>query len=510
MDLQKLISTLHPLERTVLIHLDKFSSFEDIVKITKLKEVEVMRALQWLQNKKVIAIKENVKEIVQLDKNGEIYFKEGLPERRFILALKNKELTLSQLIKKANLKKDEVNVSLGLLKKKAAVMVLPGKEIKVKLSDYGESLLKKELLEEQFLNKSFPVDVKDLKSEEQFALKELKKRRSIIKVDLIKKKFVELTELGKTLVKLDMKQGDVIERLTPKVIKSGLWKKKKFRAYDVSVNVPKIYPAKRHFVNQAVNYIKQIWLDLGFKEMTGSLVQTAFWDMDALFVPQDHPARDMQDTFYLSDPKYGRFSKEFYSKIKDVHENGGKTGSLGWQCKFDEEKAKELLLRTHTTVLSAQTIAALKKDDLPAKFFSVAKVFRNETLSWKHLFEFYQVEGIVIDPNANFQHLKGYLREFYKKMGYPDVRLRPAHFPYTEPSVEVEVLHPVKNEWVELGGAGIFRPEVVVPLLGYDVPVLAWGQGMERIIAEYYKITDIRDLYRNDLKQLREMRIWNK
>ena len=131
-------------------------------------------------------------------------------------------------------------------------------------------------------------------------------------------------------------------------------------------------------------------------------------------------------------------------------------------------------------------------------------------MDWKHLFEFYQVEGIVIDPDANLKHLKGYLTQFYKKMGFSKVRMRPAHFPYTEPSLEVDVFHPVRKQWVELGGAGIFRPEVVKPLLGFDCPVLAWGQGMGRIISEYWNITDIRDLNKNDLKQIREMKLWLK
>ena len=160
--------------------------------------------------------------------------------------------------------------------------------------------------------------------------------------------------------------------------------------------------------------------------------------------------------------------------------------------------------------MSAQTLAKLKKSDLPAKFFSVGKVFRNETLSWKSLFEFIQVEGIVVDPNANFKHLKGYLKEFFAKMDFPDVRIRPGHFPYTEPSCECDVWHPKKNQWIEVGGAGIFRPEVVKPLLGFECPVLAWGLGMERTIMEYYNISDVRDIYKNDLKQLREMKIWMK
>ena len=244
-------------------------------------------------------------------------------------------------------------------------------------------------------------------------------------------------------------------------------------------------------------------MDLGFEEIYGDHVHTAFWDMDALFVPQDHPAREMQDTFYLEHK--GDLPK-IYKKIKEAHEKGGDTGSTGYKYKWSEEEASKVLLRTHTTVLSAIEIAKLKKEDLPKKFFSVNKVYRNEALDWKHLFEFYQVEGIVIDPNANFRHLLGYLKNYYNKLGYEKVRVRPAHFPYTEPSVEVEVYHPIKKQWVELGGAGIFRPEVVEPLLGFECPVLAWGQGFERGIAEILKITDIREIYNNDLKNLREFK----
>ena len=126
------------------------------------------------------------------------------------------------------------------------------------------------------------------------------------------------------------------------------------------------------------------------------------------------------------------------------------------------------------------------------------------------MFELCQVEGIVVDPDVNFKNLVGYLTEFYKKLGYEKVRIRPGYFPYTEMSAEVDVFHPVRKEWVELGGSGIFRPEVVKPLLGIEVPVLAWGLGMERAISMYYNINDIRDLYRNDLKQLREMKAWLK
>lgn len=295
------------------------------------------------------------------------------------------------------------------------------------------------------------------------------------------------------------------------MLKTGSWKNKEFRKYDVKSYVPKITGGKRHFVNQAMQFAKKVWIEMGFKEMNGPIINTSFWNFDALFTAQNHPVRDMQDTFFIKDPSKGKLpDKNLMQNVKAVHEDGWNTGSKGWRYKWNEEEAKRNVLRTHTTVLSAKTLATLKKSDWPAKYFAVGRCFRNETLDWCHLFEFNQTEGIVVDPNANFKHLLGYLKNFFTKMGYPQARFRPAFFPYTSHSLEIDVYHPVHKKWIELGGAGIFRPEVVKPLLGEEVPVLAWGPGFDRIYMEYYKITDIRDLYRNDLKQIREARVWLK
>lgn len=505
--LKKTIEGLHPLERKVLPALASCSSLPDIISKTKLKEVEVMRALQWLENKEVLKIKKKLKEVVVLDKNGREYLEKGLPEKRVLKALTKGEIEFSKIVEKSGIEKGEFNALLGVLKKKAAILI-DGKIMKI--TDPGKKFLEKESLEETLLKKlaQKEIELKDLKEEEKFAFENFTKRKQIVKVSLLKLVSVELTDLGKKAAKEKISEESTADRLTPLMLKTCSWKGKNFRRYDVKINVPEITGAKRHFVSQASEYIRKIWIEMGFKEMKGNFVQTAFWDLDALFVPQDHPARQMQDTYYLKEPAKGTLPSPLWKKVKQVHENGANTGSKGWGGTWSEENAKKNMLRTHTTVLSAQTINNLKENDLPAKFFSVDKVFRNEALDWKHLFEFYQVEGIVIDPNANMKHLKGYLKDFFAKMGFEDVRLRPGHFPYTEPSAEVDVLHPEKNEWMELGGAGIFRPEMVKPLLGIEVPVLAWGMGMGRTILEYFKITDLRDLYKNDLKQIRNMKTW--
>ena len=242
--------------------------------------------------------------------------------------------------------------------------------------------------------------------------------------------------------------------------------------------------------------------------MSVNLIKSSFWNFDALFTAQDHPVREMQDTFFI-DKKENLLDKKIVKKVKESHEFGV-DGSFGWKYKWNEEEAKRLVLRTHTTCLSAQTLSKIKKKELPQKFFAIGKCFRNETVDWSHGFEFNQTEGIVVDKNANFRHLLGYLKEFFAKMGFEKVRFRPGYFPYTEPSVEIDIFHPEKKVWLELGGAGIFRPEVVIPLLGENIPVLAWGPGFDRILMDYYKIKDLRELYKNNLTQLRKMKFWMK
>ncbi|MBS3156889.1 phenylalanine--tRNA ligase subunit alpha [Candidatus Woesearchaeota archaeon] len=493
----KLIESLTSLERKILPLLRTIKKSSTLIKESNLQEVEVLRALQWLQNKNLIETKKTTKELIILDKNGELYLKQGLPERKFLKAL-TKPLTLEEIQKKANLEKDEINVCLGLLKKRNLIQ-LGEKITRLKEED---SILK---LAEEFL-KSLPLDPKTLSEERLYIFHEFKKRREILKEDLTKDVEINLSQLGEELSKENLKIN-LIETLTSDMLRTGSYKNKRFRRYDVKINVPKIYSGRRHFVNQAIDYSKRIWLDLGFKEMEGNIINTSFWNFDALFTPQDHPARDLQDSIFLT--QKGTLPKEFANKIKEMHEHGDKN-SKGWQYKWDEEKAKKLVMRTHTTVLSALTLSKLKKEDLPAKFFAIGNNFRNETVDWSHSFEFEQTEGIVIDPNLNFKHLLGYLREFFNKMGFEKVRFRPAFFPYVNIGTEVDIYHPIKKKWIELGGAGIFRQEVTTPLLGKPIPVLAWGLGIGRILMDYYELNDLRDLKKNDVKQLREIKAWLK
>ncbi|MBN2459400.1 phenylalanine--tRNA ligase subunit alpha [Candidatus Woesearchaeota archaeon] len=510
-DIKELVSKLHPLERKIMPLLRQSSVFSELVKKSGLKDIEVMRALQWLQSKEVLKIKEDVKEAITLGENGKKALEKGLPEKLFLESIKHKPRHMDDIEKETGLSRQEVNACIGLLKGKAAININAQRVISI--TNQGAAVLEKEGLEEALLKRisseEMDIEAGKLKDEERFAFESLKKRKDMLKTVLKKEWHIILSSIGKKLVTMNLGSEKVIERLTPAMLKAGSWKNKEFRAYELKAKVPRVYRGKRHFVNQAISQAKKIWLEMGFKEMTGEMVQTSFWNFDALFTAQDHPVRDMQDTFFIKSPEKGKLpDKKLVDAVKHAHEDGWTTGSTGWQYEWKEEEAKKNVLRTHTTVLSARTLARLKKEELPAKFFAVGRCFRNETLDWCHLFEFNQTEGIVIDKDANFRHLLGYLKQFFKKMGYEKARFRPGYFPYTEFSVEIDIYHPVHKKWVELGGAGIFRPEVVKPLLRVDVPVLAWGPGFDRIILEFFKINDIRELYKNDLKQLREIKEW--
>jgi phenylalanyl-tRNA synthetase alpha chain len=505
-DIQKVIDSLSPNEKKVIPYL-KEPSMESIDQKTKLGKTAILRSLEFLSNKNIVKLSSKQAQIIELGVNGLLYLKQGLPERRLsnIMAEKN-SVSLEEAKKLSGLNDNEFKAALGALKKKALINLINGN---ILLQGNKEELTQK-TLEEKFME-SLPRNIEGLAPEERYGFDNLKSRKEII--DIQNKKIIEFkpTELGERLIKKDLsKAEELIESLTPAIIRSCAWKGKKFRTYDIKSPVPKISGGKRHFVNQATDYSKRIWLEMGFKEMTGDIVQPSFWNFDALFTAQDHPVREMQDTFFINENIAKLTDKKMVEEVKKAHE-GKIKGSKGWQYEWKEEDARKVVLRPHTTCLSARTLKKIAdKKEFPAKYFALGKCFRNETVDVTHGFEFNQTEGIVIDENANFRQLIGYLLEFFKKMGYEKIRIRPSYFPYTEPSLEIDVFHPGFKKWLELGGAGMFRPEVTIPFFGRHIPVLAWGPGFDRIIMEFFNITDLRQMYKNDINKLREMKIWRK
>ncbi|HDD69958.1 MAG TPA: phenylalanine--tRNA ligase subunit alpha, partial [Candidatus Bathyarchaeota archaeon] len=312
---------------------------------------------------------------------------------------------------------------------------------------------------------------------------------------------LELTKKGFELASKRVKVEEEISQLTPELIITKKWRKVKLRKFDVTAPGPVVYPGKIHPLQQIIQRAREIFLEMGFTEIRGPLVETAFWNFDALFQPQDHPAREMMDTFYLAKPKRGKLpSKKIVNAVARVHEDGWITGSKGWGYKWSAEEARRLVLRTHTTAETIKYLSEHKKP--PIKVFSVDRVYRNEQVTYKNIPEFHQIEGIVVGENVTLRDLMGTLKTFYAKFGLKKVEFWSCYFPYTEPSAQAMVYHPKLRRWMELCGMGIFRPEVVEPM-GIKCPVLAWGGGLERLAMIELGLEDIRLLYGNRLDWIR-------
>jgi len=505
-----IVESLHPFEIKVLPLVAKKPLLQELANASGLQEVQAMRALQWLENKGLVKISTEVKQVVDLDVNAKKYKKAGLPERRFLDAVKAKPLALDDVAKKAGLDKDEANACVGLLKKKAAIDVKKDKQLIISITDAGKKLLTSGFLEEKFLQQSFPKELSSLKDEEKFCVDSLKKRKGFIKLETARLKSAELTPEGKKIAKelVDKKitASSFIDAITPEMLREGAWKGAAFRRYDVKVNVPKVYGGKLQPYRAYLDWVKEKFANLGFKEMTGPLVESDFWDMDALYMPQFHSARDIHDAYYIKGMKAKDVPAAILKKVKAAHENGGDTGSAGWRYSFDAERTLNMLLRTQGTACSARMLAS-GKAEVPGMYFGLARCFRYDVIDATHLPDFNQTEGIVIGEGLNMRHLIGLLKMFAKEFAdTEEVKVVPAYFPFTEPSAELFAKHP-KLGWIELGGAGIFRPELVKPLLGKYIPVLAWGLGIDRIAMLKLGINDIRDMFSHDLDKLRSSRL---
>jgi phenylalanyl-tRNA synthetase alpha chain len=432
--------------------------------------------VQWAhlaEDKGLVFIERIVAKEFGYTDEGKSYLKNGLPETqllRFVLP----GTTLADLQKHEAFK-----IGFGQLRKKGLIKVEGTSVVKVPdvSTDADEAALRnpnaaeprtKELLKRGILQESETVQIS-----------------------------VGATPLGFSIIHQGLDLRSETGTLSRDQIISGEWKNLNLRKYDVSKLPKKAYPGKIHPYQRIIAEMREILLEMGFEELYGGIVQQSFWNFDALFQPQDHPAREMQDTFYLNEtlplPKG-------YEKVKAMHISGGETSSTGWGGIWREEKAEQCVLRTHTTSVSIQHLAQNLKP--PVKAFCVGRVYRRETIDTTHLAEFEQLEGIVMDENVTFGNLLGILREFYNRMGFESVRFKPSFYPYTEPSLDAEV-YVEGIGWIEMGGAGIFREEVTAPL-GVSYPVLAWGLGVSRIAMLRLGLKDLRLLHKSDVAFLRE------
>lgn len=464
-------------------------------------DVEIMGAASWLETKGLAKIFEEISMFYAIGDDSIV--ERGLPERKAVIAIDAAGGRLEMSALADVIPNGEDKIAVGWLKRKGlADIIKEGNSNLLALTVKGKDMLGKRLAVEDFLADLLkgPIAEADIDKE---TIKELKGRGGIIKEAPIFSHEISLTDQGQEIASSGMVElKKEITDITDRLIQSGEWKGAEYRKYDVNTFAPALYPAKRSPITRLIDQVRQMFLDMGFTEMSSEYVQPSFWNMDVLFTPQDHPARDLQDTFYLEHPSsIHEDDDKLVEHVKRLHEDGGDTGSCGWGGEWSREFSESTILRTHSTVSSIRYIA--DNPEAPCKAFSISRIFRKESIDSTHLPEFTQIEGIVIDKNANFNTLISLIREFYARMGFDQVRIRPAYFPYTEPSLELEVFF--NGRWMELGGAGIFRPEVVAPF-GVKHPVLAWGFGFERLAMLKWNIKDIRELYISDIDNLKESR----
>ena len=415
--------------------------------------------------------------------------KSRLPERRLVNYIKEDNVTLAQMLASGAIKNEEINAAIAGARRNQWIQLIDGKIIPTPFAATQSP-------EEIFLeNIREAIELSKLTEEEKRALEQLKKRPNFIEIKEEKESLISLTGAGRQIIP-SLSQENLERRLTTELISSGKWKETKFGALDVEASAPIIYPGRRHPLIEIIDEVKEIFIGLGFSEIEGPVIQSGFWNFDALFTPQDHPAREMQDTFYISTQKQPiPATKDQILKISRVHKQR-------WNRLWDAQEGQRLVLRTHTTPVTVQHLAKVKSE--VGRFFSVGKVFRNEKVSYKHLVEFHQVEGVATAPNASLRELMGLQKEFYSKMGIKRIKFWPTFFPYTEPSLQSMIYNERLKKWVELFGMGIFRPEVTIPL-GIKTPVLAWGGGLERIAMLRFGLDDVRELYGNKLGWLRSV-----
>jgi len=455
---------LHDIEKQIIKLLQSTPNLteEQLSQTTTLTMDQIRRGVEWLRQKSLADVSDSTNISYSLGKNGLEALKNGLPERRLVTLVQDGPKTFDEI--RSSLQGRDFNAAIAHAKK--------NDWISIEKTDTGSkiSLIVDEPIES--LDEHVISLIDNAKKPSTESLKSLMERPDFIIEHEEKTKTVSLSQTGKNI---DLEKLD-----------SG--------AIDVEADVPHVHAARIHPLKDTINEIRETFVHLGFTEINGSLSQSSFWNFDALFTPQDHPARELQDTFYLKDLNAKQLATP--TQIKNVSNAHKK----GWRYYWDIQEARRMVLRTHTTCVTIKHLADKKPDE--ARIFSLGRVFRNEKLSFKHLAEFNQVEGVVVGKHMTLRDLMGIQKEFYRKIGLTKVKFWPTFFPYTEPSLQSMVYNEKLGKWIELFGMGIFRPEVTKPL-GITKPVLAWGGGIERIAMLKFGVDDVREFYNNNLSWLR-------
>jgi phenylalanyl-tRNA synthetase alpha chain len=508
-------TALSPHETKILVILKDGAErvLDAIVQASGLKLDQTRSAVESLKSKALVEqTRETKQQLAFLTQLGRDYLTKGTPEVAILRKVGSGQVTIAEA-QDVPFEKKTAGAAFGYLKQNGFIEVASGT---VKRSSKPSDALEQELRLLESMGgaeQGYDWSLTEAPALKDFRARYEPKKRgggdSVLELRESTTRAYRITDEGRSAAsRVSSAVADAPAALTKEMLKTGQWKQiletTGFRPYAIAAPpVPVV--GRRDPYREFLDSVKRTLIGLGFEEMTGSLVETEFWDMDALFLPQFHPAREIHDVYFLDDGKGGyakqtEVSPDEAKAIEAVaveHEGKGKSGSRGWGYAFDRERTKRCVLRSQGTVLSARW---LSKKDLrnPGKYFAMARCFRYDTVDATHAPDFFQVEGIVVSEKTSFRHLLGLLKLFALEVARaPEVKFVPAYFPFTEPSVEVHMKHPTLG-WMELGGAGIFRPEVTLPH-GVTSPVIAWGLGLDRMAMVALGIRDIRELFTNNV-----------
>ncbi|GHV65063.1 phenylalanine--tRNA ligase alpha subunit [Spirochaetia bacterium] len=529
-DIQSTVKNLHPLEVRIILSYKKGDELtvEKVEKDLDFKPGNGNQALSWLAGKGIVAETSRRTDVFfELTDLGREWKEKGSPEERIIELVRIKAaggtatgLRLPDLAANLGLENKDVGSAFGSLSK-LGVLALDG-EKKVLVAMGADQLengrpvkgaaaehfaVIRSLLDKAAGAAGSLLAESSLSAAEKAAMGGIAKKRGAADAPFRQQDretvvfgFTADAEPVAAALKAAGITGDEVGSLTTEMLETGSWKGKTFRSYSVNTPPTRLIVGRTNAYAKFLEDVKDKLSSLGFEEFDGPLVETEFWNSDALFMPQFHSARDIHDVYHIADPEKAKSIEEpWLSNVAAAHENGGKTGSRGWNYNFDREFTRRLILRSQGTVLSAKT---LPKAKIPGKYFGIVRCFRYDKVDATHLSDFYQTEGIVLGEDVNLRTLLGMLEMFAREVaGAEEVKYVPGYFPFTEPSVEVHIKHPVLG-WFELGGSGIFRPEVTASL-GVNVPVAAWGIGIDRMAMMALGINDIREMFSYDIENVR-------
>ncbi|KAJ1963044.1 Phenylalanyl-tRNA synthetase, beta subunit, cytoplasmic [Dimargaris xerosporica] len=459
--------------------IDDTKAFQLPGQTTELDQNVVRGALSSLQSRAMVDYRSLEREVLLLTPEGESIAATGSHEAKVFYAIPagSQGLIIGDLQQK-----------LGTLAKIGQGKALAHKWIKI---DQGRLVRLVDHIEDQTQQHLQAIAQTGTLDQPASVVKELLKRKLCTKQKVVSYAVTKGPEFS---LHIEKQATDI----TAEMLQSGDWTRQSFKKYNFDAAGIPPSGGYLHPLMKVRDEFRAIFFEMGFTEMpTNKFVESSFWNFDALFQPQQHPARDLQDTFFLKDPQSTpTLPKDLVAKVKKVHSEGG-YGSLGYRYPWNEAEAAKLILRTHTTAVSSYMLHLLAKQRpfRPAKYFSIDRVFRNETLDATHLAEFHQIEGVIADRNATLGDLIGFMDIFFRKMGITNLRYKPAYNPYTEPSLEIFSYHRGFKKWVEIGNSGMFRPELLLPLgMDPDVRVIAWGLSLERPTMIKYGIDNIREL----------------